>query len=61
MLESRGAGLRNALVVMYSMYAWVRDAVELRSGARWSAVRRGGVREAVRPSGVIGMVVKGYL
>lgn len=39
-------GERKAEVVTYSMYAWVREAVVLRRGARRRAMRRGGARGA---------------
>jgi hypothetical protein len=41
--EVVGAGERKEDVVMNSMYAWVREAVVLRSGVRRRSVRQGGV------------------
>ena len=48
--EVVGAGERKDDVVTNSMYAWVREAVVLRSGVRRRRVSRGGVSVMVVPS-----------
>lgn len=46
--EVVGGGVRKEEVVIYSMYAWVREAVVLRSGTMRRRVRRGGERDRGR-------------
>jgi hypothetical protein len=55
--DVNGAGVRNEEVVRCSMYACVEEAVVLRAGARRRRIKKVGVREKVRPGGVIGGIV----